>query len=191
MCPPALGDNMKEFKPAFLFLTIFLGLYLGLNIIYGVWVSSFGNTADSATMLITTQTSHILNLFGERTHTIPKEGSPTVAIIKDNRMALSVFEGCNSINVMIVFVSFLFAFKGNWKKMVWFLPVGLVLIYAANLMRIVALYYVAEYWRQYFYYIHKYMFTAVIYLIVFMLWWWWIEKVSGVSVKELIKSRQS
>lgn len=181
---------MKEFKPAFWFLAIFLGLYLGLNITYGVWVSSFGKQADSSTLLITKQTSHILNLFGEETQSQPKEGSPTVAIIKDARVALSVFEGCNSINVMIVFVSFLFAFKGNWKKLAWFLPLGLVLIYIANLLRIIALFYVAEYWRQYFYYIHKYMFTAVIYLIVFMLWWWWIEKVSGVSVKALIKSRQ-
>jgi hypothetical protein len=56
---------MKEFKPAFWFLAIFLGLYLGLNIIYGVWVSSFGKQADSATLLITKQTSYILNLFGE------------------------------------------------------------------------------------------------------------------------------
>jgi exosortase family protein XrtF len=181
---------MKEFKPAFWFLATFLGLYLGLNITYGVWVSSFGKEADSATLLITKQTSHILNLFGEKTQSQPKEGSPTVAIVKDARVALSVFEGCNSINVMIVFVSFLFAFKGNWKKLAWFLPLGLVLIYIANLLRIIALFYVAEYWRQYFYYIHKYMFTAVIYLIVFMLWWWWIEKVSGVSVKTLIKSRQ-
>jgi len=181
---------MKEFIPAFRFLTIFLGLYLGLNIIYGVWVSSFGQEADSATRVITKQTSHILNLFGEETHTQPRQGAPTVSILKDSRVALSVFEGCNSINVMIVFVSFLFAFRGNWKKLAWFLPVGLVLIYIANLLRIIALYYVAEYWRQYFYYIHKYIFTAVIYLLVFILWWWWIEKISGVSVKTIIKSQQ-
>ncbi|HCZ36805.1 MAG TPA: exosortase family protein XrtF [Cytophagales bacterium] len=182
---------MKEFIPAFRFLAIFLGLYLGFNIIYGLWISSFGMQADSATMLITQQTSQILNLVGEGTHTQPKPNTPTVAIFKDNRIALSVFEGCNSINVMIVFISFLFAFKGSWKKLAWFLPLGLVIIYVANLVRITALYYVAEYWRQYFYYIHKYMFTAVIYLIVFILWWWWIEKISGVSVKEIIKSRQS
>ncbi|MBX2894273.1 MAG: exosortase family protein XrtF [Cyclobacteriaceae bacterium] len=182
---------MKEFAPAFRFLIIFLGLYVGLNVVYGMWISSFGKQADPATILITQQTSWILNLIGESTYTQPKPNTPTVAIFKDMRVVLSVFEGCNSINVMIVFISFLFAFRGSWKKLAWFLPVGLGLIYIANLFRIVALYYVAEYWRQYFYYIHKYMFTAVIYLIVFILWWWWIEKVSGVSVKGILKSRQS
>jgi exosortase family protein XrtF len=181
---------MKEFSTAFRFLIIFLGLYLGLNFIYGIWISSFGTQADTATILITKQTTQILNLLGEATYAQPKPHTPTVAILKDNRVALSVFEGCNSLNVMIVFISFLFAFKGSWKKLAWFLPAGLVLIYIANLLRIVALYYVAEYWRQYFYYIHKYLFTAVIYLIVFILWWWWIEKISGVSVKGIIKSPQ-
>lgn len=182
---------MKEFLPAFRFLGVFLGLYLGLNIMYGLWISSYGQQADLATVLITKQTSYILNLFGEETQTSPREGTPTVSIIKDGRVALGVFEGCNSINVMIVFVVFLFAFKGSWKKLAWFLPLGLVLIYIANLARVVLLYYVAEYWRQYFYYIHKYLFTAAIYLIVFILWWWWIEKVSRVSLKAMIKSRQS
>jgi exosortase family protein XrtF len=182
---------MKEFLPAFRFLGVFLGLYIGLNVIYGVWISSYGQQADPATVLITNQTSFILNLFGEETQILPRVDTPTVSIIKGSRVALGVFEGCNSINVMIVFVAFLFAFKGDPKKLTWFLPLGLLLIYIANLARVVFLYYVAEYWRQYFYYIHKYLFTAAIYLIVFILWWWWIEKVSGVSLKGMIKSRQS
>lgn len=182
---------MKEFKPAFRFLAVFLGLYLGLNIVYGLWISSYETQPDPATRIITEQTSWWLNLFGEETQTQPNQAAPTVSIMKDSRVALSVFEGCNSINVMIVFVAFLFAFKGSWKNLAWFLPLGLVLIYLANIARVVLLYYVAEYWRQYFYYIHKYLFTAVIYMIVFILWWWWIEKVSGVSLKGVIKSRQT
>jgi len=177
---------MKEFKPAIRFLLIFLALYVGLNTLYGLWISSNGNQADQATLLVTNQTSWLLNRFGEATHTRLKEGAPTVSILKDSRVALSVFEGCNSINVMIVFVAFLFAFMGSWKSMAWFLPLGLLIIYLANLARVVLLYYVAEYWRQYFYYVHKYAFTAIIYLIVFILWWWWIEKISGFSLKKMV-----
>ena len=180
---------MREFIPAFRFLGVFLGLYLGLNLIYGLWISSYQGSADWATRIVTEQTSFVVNLLGEQTSTQPKIASPTISIMKDSQSVISVFEGCNGINVMIVFVSFLFAFKGSRKQLAWFLPMGIVIIYLANLLRVVALYYVAGYWQHYFYYVHKYLFTAAIYLIVFMLWWWWMEKVSGFSVKKLINPK--
>ncbi len=179
---------MKEFIPAFRFLATFLGLYISLNLLYGWWISSYIGQADWATNLVTNQTSYILNLFGEQTSTQPKSGAPTVMVVKESRTVISVFEGCNGINVMIVFLSFLFAYRGSFKSLVWFLPFGLFLIYLANLTRVVLLFYVAEYWQHYFYYVHKYLFTAVIYLVVFVLWWWWMEKVSGFSFKSLISS---
>ncbi len=180
---------MREFIPAFRFLGVFLGLYLGLNLTYGVWISSYHGSADWATKSVTEQTSWIVNLFGEHTATQPKIASPTISIIKESKSVVSVFEGCNGINVMIVFVSFLFAFRGSGRQLAWFFPVGIVIIYLANLARLAALYFVAAYWQHYFYYVHKYLFTAAIYLIVFALWWWWMEKVSGFSVKKLINPK--
>jgi exosortase family protein XrtF len=181
---------MKEFIPAFRFLIAFLGLYLGLNLLYGWWISSYQGTADWATNLVTEQTSYILNILGEQTITQPKSDAPTIRIIKESRTVISVFEGCNGINVMIVFLSFLFAYRGSWKSLVWFLPMGLFLIYVANLIRVALLFYVAEYWQHYFYYVHKYLFTAAIYLVVFVLWWWWMKMVSGFSLKNIVSARK-
>ncbi|MBL7875978.1 MAG: exosortase family protein XrtF [Cyclobacteriaceae bacterium] len=180
---------MKEFIPAFRFLGVFLGLYFGLNLAYGLWISSYGSSVDWATRVVTEQTSFIINLFGENTATLPKPASPTVSIMKESQSVISVFEGCNGINVMIVFVSFLIAFKGSRKQLAWFLPLGIVIIYVSNLLRVAALYYVAFYWQRYFYYVHKYAFTATIYLIVFALWVWWMERVSGFSLKKLMTSK--
>lgn len=177
---------MKELIPAFRFLGIFVGLYLGLNILYGVWISSYDGEVDSATETVTKQTSLLLNFFGEDTITKPKSFTPAISILNDSGVALSVFEGCNGINIMIVFASFLFAFGGKLKNMAWFLPCGLILIYLANLARVMILYFVAEYWKEYFYYVHKYVLTAFLYLIVFVLWWWWIEKMSGISLKKVM-----
>jgi exosortase family protein XrtF len=181
---------VKEFIPAFRFLATFLGLYLGLNLLYGWWITSYRGEADWATHLVTNQTSFILNVFGEQTSTQPKEGTPTVLILKESKIILSVFEGCNGINVMIVFFSFLFAYRGSWKSLAWFLPLGLFLIHVANLVRVVLLFYIAEYWQHYFYYVHKYLFTAAIYLVVFALWWWWMARVSGFSMKNIISARR-
>jgi exosortase family protein XrtF len=104
---------MREFIPAFRFLGVFLGLYLGLNLVYGLWISSYQGSADWATRIVTEQTSFVVNLLGEQTSTQPKIASPTISIMKDSQSVISVFEGCNGINVMIVFVSFLFAFRGK------------------------------------------------------------------------------
>ncbi len=180
---------MKELKPAFRFLAIFVGFYLSMNILYGLWISSYDLQADAVTSIVTRQSSALLNIFGEDTTTKPKALAPSITIVNSSGVVISVFEGCNGINVMIVFLSFLFAFGGQWNKLIWFLPVGLVLIYIANLGRVMTLYYVAEYWQDYFYYVHKYVLTAFLYAIIFALWWWWIEKINGASLRAAITNK--
>lgn len=182
---------MKEGKGVFIFLVIFLGLYLGLNILYGVWISSYGNRADILTQLITRQTSMLLNVVGEETSVLPASNKPNVEIIKAGQKVIGVYEGCNSVNVMIVFVAFVAAFKGTWKQLLWFVPVGLAIIYLANLIRVGLLYFIAAYWSHYFYYFHKYLFTAFIYFIVFMLWLGWMKRSHGITLKSLLTKTTS
>ena len=82
---------------------------------------------------------------------------------------------------MIVFVAFLVAFGGQRKKLSWFLPAGMVIIHLSNIARIALLYFVAVGYQHYFYYVHKYVFTAAIYVIVFLLWVIWVVKINGKS----------
>lgn len=188
--PGQLNKMINEFKPALRFLGTFVGLYLVMNLLYGVWITTY-DTADPATVLVTRQSSMLLNWLGEETHTQPKVNKPTISILKDSHIVINVFEGCNGINVAIVFVAFIMAFGGNQKKMLWFIPLGLAVIHVANLLRVSGLFLMAEYFRNYFYYVHKYAFTASIYLIVFFLWWWWIEKVNRISIRGAISSKPS
>jgi exosortase family protein XrtF len=180
---------MKDTKGALQFLAIFLGLYFTLNIMYGLWVASYNNRADPITVLITEQTSLLLNLFGEETTIDLAKDKPSVAIKKSGFKVIGVYEGCNSINVMIVFVAFVIAFKGKVKQAAAFIPLGLVILYFANLLRVALLYFIAAYWSHYFY--HKYLFTAFIYLIVFVLWLWWMKLARGLTIKSMFtKSRE-
>ncbi|MBX2963376.1 MAG: exosortase family protein XrtF [Cyclobacteriaceae bacterium] len=181
---------INEFKPALRFLGIFVGLYLALNLLYGWWIEQY-DRADPATVFVTNQSAVLLNVFGEDTYTKPKLNTRTISIYKGSRIVVNVFEGCNGINVAIVFVAFMAAFGGDRKKMLWFIPLGLALIHVANLFRVSGLFLVAEYFQQYFYYIHKYAFTASIYVMVFLLWWIWIEKINKISVRQVISSGKS
>jgi exosortase family protein XrtF len=165
----------KEFKPAFRFLFVFLGLYLVANVIYGLWIESYAYRPDPATWEVTRQTSKVLNLLGYHTAADGNTQGPTAFLSNDVKVILTTYEGCNGINVMIVFVAFLAAFGGALKKLSWFLPLGMVLIHLSNLARIVLLYVVAVGYHHYFYYVHKYVFTAAIYVMVFALWIVWVR----------------
>ena len=169
----------KEFKPALFFLLKFLGIYFGLNLLYGLFVESYGNGADPITVWVADQSVWFLQLLGEPVKASLNDSLPTVLIQKGTRSCLSVYEGCNGINIMVLFTAFIIAFKGSYKKVLWFIPLGLFLIHAANIFRIVMLYYIAEYHPDLMYFTHKYLFTAIIYIAIFILWYFWVTKVNA------------
>src|SRR5688572_12022010 len=160
---------LREFKPAFIFLGKFLGIYIVGNLIYGVFVESFGNQPDTVTSAVTKQVSVILSWFGEQSSIVNSLGKPNVLLQNSCDTVISVYEGCNGINMMIVFVGFILAFWGKKKVILPFILIGLVVLHISNLIRILLLYYAAVTLENYFYFIHKYLFTAALYLIVFML----------------------
>lgn len=172
-------------KAAVLFVVVFLGGYLVLNIIYGLWVSSYSPSADPLTNMITRHASTLLNLMEEPVSVQIFQDKPIVSILKNEVKIIGVYEGCNGANVMIIFVTFVLAYRGSLKTSAWFIPLRVVIIYVANQLRILFLYFVAGYWSQYFYYFHKYLFTAFIYLVVFILWIWWMRLGSGFKISDL------
>lgn len=165
---------LKEFRPALRFLLIFVSIYLVGNILYGIWIESWRPVADPITVSATRQTVYLLRAFSEPVSCERSLAEPIVNMLRSNQMLLRVFEGCNGINVVIVFIAFLFAFRGTWKRMLIFGAGGIVVIHLANLLRLGLLYYTAAYRPLYFYYFHKYLFTACIYLVVFALWYIWM-----------------
>lgn len=170
---------LREFGPALRFLGVFLGIYVVGNVVYGLWIESYGPAPDHATRWVTEQTSRLLNLFGLDTHTSVNPEGPTVFLNKVTDNVLSIYEGCNGINVMIVFLSFLVAYGGPAKALGWFAAAGLAAIHVFNLFRIGLLYAVAEWLPDYFYSFHKYLFTAILYIMVFVLWGIWIFRINA------------
>ena len=79
---------------------------------------------------------------------------------------------------MIIFVAFLFAFGPVNKSLFWFIPLGLLVIHLVNLSRITLLFWVSIYMTDYMYFMHKYFFTAILYVVVFVLWVYWVRKFS-------------
>lgn len=169
----------KEFKPAIRFLFVFLAIYFVGNIVYGLYIESFGERADKITLWVGKQSVGFISLFDAEVTSAPGVDRPTMQLQKGSDTIVNFYEGCNGVNVMIVFVAFIFAFKSSVKAMAWFIPLGLVVIHFFNLVRIGLLFSSAQHNPQLFYYFHKYIFTAFIYAIVFLLWWIWVMKVAN------------
>jgi exosortase family protein XrtF len=172
------GFSFEEFKPTILFLGWFVGLYLIGNLLYGFYVTSFKPGPDPVTRLVTENSALVLNVCGWSVNTSGYQGKSTTVIWHEGKAILSVYEGCNGINTMIIFVAFLFAFGPVNKKLVWFIPLGIVVIYLMNLLRITLLFFIAQYFPEAMYFIHKYVFTGMLYLVIFALWLLWVKKIS-------------
>lgn len=167
--------SISEFKPTIIFLLKFIGLYFSLSLLYGFYVEAYEPKPDPATVWVTNQTADVLGLLGWKTETYSYPNKPTTSIQYQGKGMVSVYEGCNGINVIIIFLSFLFAFGPVNNRMAWAVSAGMVIIHIANLGRIAGLFFVVHYLPGAVYFSHKYLFTAFIYAVVFALWMVWLR----------------
>jgi len=86
---------------------------------------------------------------------------------------------CNGITLMFLFAIFIIAYPGNSKHKLWYLPLGIILVYGLNLLRIVSLSLIAYYKPSYLEFNHTYTFTFIAYSFVFSLWMLWANKFSN------------
>ncbi len=170
--------TLKEFKPTILFLAKFLGIYLIGNLIYGLYITAYEPSPDPVTRWVTTQVSTVLSVSGWDTDVQSSIRKPTSNLVYEDKAILAVYEGCNGINIVIIFIAFIFAFSPITKCILWFVPMGLFIIHLSNLVRIILLFFVVTHRPEWMYYTHKYFFTAILYIIIFFLWIGWVEKFS-------------
>lgn len=103
---------------------------------------------------------------------------PNASLVLNGGIVVNVYEGCNAINVSILFVAFLFAYKKSFKATLVFAIIGLISIYLFNLFRVGGLFLVALYFPDSLYLMHKFVFTGVIYAFVFGLWFIWVQQLN-------------
>jgi len=166
-------STLKENKKVIFFLIRFLSVFGTLSLVYGAWVKSFNERADAISWLIG---YNLKFLFGSSNLQLSQSATnPSVDINYLGTTSVTLFEGCNGIAVMILFIAFIFAFKGRWLDLVWFAPLGIFVIHAFNLARLSALIILAQQHSEFFHFVHKYLFTLIIYSGVFLLWVFWVK----------------
>ncbi|HCS20721.1 MAG TPA: exosortase family protein XrtF [Bacteroidetes bacterium] len=164
---------LLENKKVVFFLLRFLLVFAGFSLLYASWVDSYGDKADPFSWWIGHQ---LVGLFGESVLSLENVAErPAVLVNYLGSPAVELFEGCNGVAVAILFFAFVFAFKGRWSDLLWFVPAGLVVIHAFNLLRLSLLIHLSHNNSTLFHFLHKYLFTLIIYAAVFLLWVLWVR----------------
>jgi exosortase/archaeosortase family protein len=88
-----------------------------------------------------------------------------------------------------LFSGFIISFPANWKEKLWFIPLGLLIIYISNLFRIVLLVLIKIHFPGSLNFNHKYTFTVLVYGIIFLLWMIWVNKIVFYKPFSLAKNK--
>lgn len=173
-----------KYKSVLRFILTFLFVYIVLSLCYKLYLDiSKEHTyyPDYITNIVANQTEHLLNVVGYESKVVPHPEEPSMKLLVKGKYLARVIEGCNSVSVIILFISFVIAFSGKLKVTVFFSLIGSVVLYVANLFRIVVLS-IGLYhypWRSEV--LHTVVFPAIIYGMVFLLWMLWVNKFSNIS----------
>lgn len=180
----------EEFKPTILFLAKFFAIYLVFSTLYGIYISGYDKVKllDPITRFVAGNCVATADVVGYETEVVQddhlrmeSESEQTFdSIWLNNIYAISVEEGCNGVNIMILFIAFVVGFGGRILNMLWFIPAGLAFIHIANIGRLLLLSLLNVEWDgRGFHFFHKYGFTAVLYLAILFLWYLWVMHLNG------------
>ena len=122
-----------------------------------------------------------MTFFGYDAHFVQHENEMSVKLLIADKYTSRVTEGCNSLSLIILFISFIIAFAGSIKATVFFALFGSVLIYVINVLRIALLSVLIYQYPNKIEILHNLVFPAIIYGTILMLWVVWVHKFSNLK----------
>lgn len=166
---------LKDFKPILGILLRFIIIYLVLLFAYQFYLTSFKEQGlDPFSRMVAKQVMFVQNTLGYPSALYDDVLKQQIWFHVKTGFVTRMVEGCNAISVMILFLSFVFAFYKGAKTFV-FVGVGLISLHIMNVLRIAGLNIVYSDYPQYGKMSHDYVFPAIIYGSVVVLWLVWIK----------------
>jgi exosortase/archaeosortase family protein len=159
-------------NPLTVFIIKIVGLYLLWELLYAFFIHPIGKIdlfIVSASIKIS---GFILDGLGFRTFV----GAQRLFGI-DNTSGLWVGDPCNGLVLMAIFSAFIVSFPGKLISKFIFIPVGLIIIFFINVLRITFLAIIQYYFsRSAVEFHHSYTFTFLVYGVIVGMWLWWVNR---------------
>ncbi len=152
--------------PAVRFPVVFLGLSLAILALLT------GPLAETVRPFVCRQVaihSHgLLRLLGENTHLVG-----TVVSAPERGHAFEVIYACTSVPSTVLLVSAMLAFPSSWRRKLVGIVLGVLVLYIANLARLVMLFYCYIYQRQLYDRLHLTVWQALLVVLAVFVFFFW------------------
>jgi exosortase/archaeosortase family protein len=89
--------------------------------------------------------------------------------------AVEIVYDCLGVNLFFVFLIFIIAYPGSNKVRLWFIPMGIVVIFLLNAMRMAILTRVVANNPEMMNFLHNFVFQGFIYISIFAMWFWFTK----------------
>lgn len=93
-------------------------------------------------------------------------------------MGVSIEAGCNGVEAAIILIAGMVAFPAPWRFKLVGMAIGIAAVQAANLLRVISLYYLNIWNKEVFDFAHLYLWQALIMLDVLVVWLLWMRSVA-------------
>ena len=96
-----------------------------------------------------------------------------------NGFAMEVLDGCNGDDVVVLLWAAILAYPAPWLQKGKGLLAGTAIIYVINFLRIISLFYLGQYDRQWFEFMHLYVWESVFVLLTLTIFWIWVRRMAA------------
>lgn len=173
MSPTLPPSAPRASSPLLRFALLAGGLYLLWFLGYEHYLAADGRLDAVLTQNLAAVSVAGLRLLGYDA-TLSGGAHPLISLA--GRPMVFIWHPCNGLVLYALFSGFIIAFPGPIRRKLWFIPLGLFLIYSLNVLRVIGLSFNNYYDYQSTDFNHHYTFTAIVYAGIFALWMWWATR---------------
>ena len=158
----------QQYRRELGFLTFFV-LILATSFTLISWNPVNDRVIEPFTGAIARAGGATLNLLGQDT-------KMNGTIIRSERFAVNIRNGCNGVEAMLIYFAAVLAFPASWKSRLLGVALGFVAIQLVNLVRVVALFLTGVYFPRLFDSSHTVIWQTVVILSGVLLWILWANR---------------
>ncbi|MCB1008571.1 MAG: exosortase H [Acidobacteria bacterium] len=167
---PASESFVRRYRQELIFLLLFV-VILGVGFTLIAWNPVNDHVIEPFTAGIARISGMVLSAIGQGT---TMDGT----VIRNQRFAVNIQNGCNGVEAMIIYFAAVLAFPAPWRSRLSGLVFGFFAIQLVNLVRVVALFLTGVYFPSFFDSSHTVVWQTIVILAGVLFWILWANRLA-------------